>query len=79
MEKCHGKHRLAIDFFVFISYIWRNIKRKSNDRIYKKYNISSIGGCAKLHSQDNEWARRFLPISVIIILLRLLETPKNSL
>ena len=50
MEKCHGKHRLAIDFFVFISYIWRNI-------IYKKYNISSIGGCAKLHSQDNEWAR----------------------
>ena len=57
MEKCHGKHRLAIDFFVFISYIWRNIKRKSNDRIYKKYNISSIGGCAKLHSQDNEWAR----------------------
>ena len=55
MEKCHGKHRLAIDFFVFISYIWRNIKRKSNDRIYKKYNISSIGGCAKLHSQDNEW------------------------
>ena len=49
MEKCHGKHRLAIDFFVFISYIWRNIKRKSNDRIYKKYNISSIGGCAKLH------------------------------
>ena len=57
MEKCHGKHRLAIDFFVFILYIWRNIKRKSNDRIYKKYNISSIGGCAKLHSQDNEWAR----------------------
>ena len=36
MEKCHGKHRLAIDFFVFISYIWRNIKRKSNDRIYKE-------------------------------------------
>lgn len=28
MEKCHGKHRLAIDFFVFISYIWRNIKGK---------------------------------------------------
>ena len=54
MEKCHGKHRLAIDFFVFISYIWRNIKRKSYDKIYKKYNISSIGGCAKLHSQDNE-------------------------
>ena len=25
--------------------------------IYKNYNISSIGGCAELHSQDNEWAR----------------------
>ena len=34
-----------------------DIKRKVKNRIYKKYNISSIGGCAKLHSQDNEWAR----------------------
>ena len=57
MKKYHGKYRPAIDFLVFISYIWRNIKRNSNDRIYKNYNISSIGGCAELHSQDNEWAR----------------------
>lgn len=54
MKKYHGKYRPAIDFLVFISYIWRNIKRNSNDRIYKNYNISSIGGCAELHSQDNE-------------------------
>lgn len=50
MKKYPGKYRPAIDFLVFISYIWRNIKRKSNDRIYKNYNISSIGGCAELHS-----------------------------
>ena len=49
MKKYHGKYRPAIDFLVFISYIWRNIKRNSNDRIYKNYNISSIGECAKLH------------------------------
>lgn len=81
MKKYHGKYRPAIDFLVFISYIWRNIKRNSNDRIYKNYNISSIGGCAELHSQDNEWARNCEGSChfVIIIPLRLLETPKNSL
>ena len=43
MKKYHGKYRPAIDFLVFISYIWNQIKQKIEYEIYKYYYMDSIG------------------------------------